>query len=115
MASGGGDCPELAMEGLKLALENSPNKSFILVLTDASAKDHDNTALVNEVFSLLNETQSQVRRMANSNLFIKMLFSLLIGSIHRRCRHASPIQGCGGEHIPHALLASPCHCVILFY
>ncbi|XP_073481157.1 uromodulin-like isoform X1 [Aquarana catesbeiana] len=60
VANGGGDCPELAMEGLKLALENSPKKSFILVLTDASAKDYDNTTLVNEVFSLLNETQSQV-------------------------------------------------------
>lgn len=60
VAQGGGDCPELAMEGLKLALENSPKKSFILVLTDASAKDYDNTVLVNEVFSLLKETQSQV-------------------------------------------------------
>ncbi|XP_018425901.1 PREDICTED: hemicentin-2-like [Nanorana parkeri] len=60
VASGGGDCPELAIAGLKLALENSPDKSFILVLTDASALDYNNASLVNEVYRLLNTTQSQV-------------------------------------------------------
>ncbi|XP_041431830.1 uromodulin isoform X2 [Xenopus laevis] len=56
----GGDCPELAMNGLKVALENSPPKSFILVLTDASAKDYTNTALLNNIYSLINTKQSQV-------------------------------------------------------
>ncbi|XP_068100886.1 uromodulin-like [Hyperolius riggenbachi] len=60
VASGGGDCPELAMEGLQLALRASPPKSFILVLTDASAKDYLNTALMNNIYSLINTTQSQV-------------------------------------------------------
>ncbi|OCT64264.1 hypothetical protein XELAEV_18045366mg [Xenopus laevis] len=56
----GGDCPELAMNGLKLALENSPPGSFILVLTDASSKDYTNTALLNNIRSLINAKQSQV-------------------------------------------------------
>ncbi|XP_068100884.1 uromodulin-like isoform X2 [Hyperolius riggenbachi] len=60
VATGGGDCPELAMEGLQLALENSPPKSFILVLTDASAKDYMNVTLMNNIYSLINTTQSQV-------------------------------------------------------
>ncbi|XP_068100889.1 uromodulin-like isoform X2 [Hyperolius riggenbachi] len=60
VASGGGDCPELTMAGLKLALQNSPSGSLILVLTDASAKDYNNVALVNEIYSLLNSTRSQV-------------------------------------------------------
>ncbi|XP_041432755.1 fibrillin-1 isoform X2 [Xenopus laevis] len=59
-ASGGGDCPELTMNGLKLALENSPPKSFILVLTDASSKDYTSTALLNNIRSLLSTKQSQV-------------------------------------------------------
>ncbi|KAM9305375.1 uromodulin-like [Gastrophryne carolinensis] len=59
-ANGGGDCPELAMQGLELALMNSPPKSLIMVLTDASAKDYTNTTLVNRVHSLINSTQSQV-------------------------------------------------------
>ncbi|XP_041433022.1 hemicentin-1 isoform X1 [Xenopus laevis] len=56
----GGDCPELAMNGLKVALENSPHGSFILVLTDASAKDYTDTALMNSIHSLINTKQSQV-------------------------------------------------------
>ncbi|XP_073491102.1 uromodulin-like [Aquarana catesbeiana] len=60
VATGGGDCPELAIAGIKQALLSSPRQSFILVLTDASAKDYSNIALVNEVFSLIRSTQSQV-------------------------------------------------------
>ncbi|XP_071976590.1 uromodulin-like [Engystomops pustulosus] len=59
-ASGGGDCPELTMKGLELALINSPPKSYILVFTDASAADYGNTTLVNNVRSLINTTKSQV-------------------------------------------------------
>ncbi|XP_069838064.1 uromodulin-like [Dendropsophus ebraccatus] len=60
VANGGGDCPELAMHGLELALENSPPNSFILVLTDASALDYRNSSLINHIYSLVNITKSQV-------------------------------------------------------
>ncbi|XP_072273143.1 uromodulin-like isoform X2 [Pyxicephalus adspersus] len=59
-ATGGGDCAELAIAGIRQALLFSPHQSFILVLTDASAKDYSNSALVNEVFSLIGSTKSQV-------------------------------------------------------
>ncbi|XP_053327970.1 uromodulin-like [Spea bombifrons] len=57
---GGGDCPELAIAGLKMALETSPPNSFILVLTDASARDYDNASLKNDVSSLIAVKQSQI-------------------------------------------------------
>ncbi|XP_077131188.1 uromodulin-like [Ranitomeya variabilis] len=59
-ATGGGDCPELAMQGLKLALENSPPNSFILVLTDASAVDYWDMILINQIYSLIASSRSQV-------------------------------------------------------
>ncbi|XP_069839864.1 uromodulin-like [Dendropsophus ebraccatus] len=59
-ASGGGDCPELAMHGLQLALESSPPNSFILVLTDASALDYWDLSLINHIYSLIKITKSQV-------------------------------------------------------
>ncbi|KAM4025489.1 uromodulin-like [Anomaloglossus baeobatrachus] len=60
VATGGGDCPELAMQGLKLSLENTPPDSFILVLTDASALDYWNTTLINHIYSLIASSRSQV-------------------------------------------------------
>lgn len=59
-AWGGGDCPELAILGLKLALERSPFGSIILVLTDASAKDYNNKTLLNEVYTLLEVKKPQI-------------------------------------------------------
>ncbi|CAH2307095.1 uromodulin [Pelobates cultripes] len=56
----GGDCPELAMTGLLYALQNSPNGSLILLATDASAKDFDNSSIVNDVFYLLEAKQAKV-------------------------------------------------------
>ncbi|XP_075687669.1 uromodulin-like [Rhinoderma darwinii] len=59
-ANGGGDCPELAMGGLELGLENSPDNSVIMVLTDASAKDYNNQTLINNIYSLISSKKSQV-------------------------------------------------------
>ncbi|KAM4023720.1 uromodulin-like [Anomaloglossus baeobatrachus] len=54
------DCPELAMGGLSLALESSPPNAFILVLTDASAKDYSDKALLTKIYSLIEKKQIQV-------------------------------------------------------
>lgn len=50
----------MVITGLKVALEESPNNSFILVLTDASAKDYNDEDLRKEVYSLINTKQSKV-------------------------------------------------------
>ncbi|XP_071976711.1 uromodulin-like isoform X2 [Engystomops pustulosus] len=57
---GGGDCPEMVVTGLQMALEKSPYNSFILVLTDASAKDYNDENLIENVYSLINTTQSKI-------------------------------------------------------
>ncbi|MEE6497410.1 hypothetical protein FKM82_002739 [Ascaphus truei] len=57
---GGGDCPEPAMAGLLLALENSPPNSLIVVTTDGPAKDYNDNSTVTRIFSLLNAKQSKV-------------------------------------------------------
>ncbi|KAG8558232.1 hypothetical protein GDO81_016921 [Engystomops pustulosus] len=59
-ANGGGDCPELAMGGLELGLKRSPDNSVIMVLTDASAKDYNDTTLMNNIYTLVASTRSQV-------------------------------------------------------
>ncbi|XP_053550228.1 uromodulin-like [Bombina bombina] len=57
---GGGDCPELAMQGLELALKSSPHNSVIIVFTDASAKDYADVERIKNIQLLLNNTKSQV-------------------------------------------------------
>ncbi|XP_044129853.1 uromodulin-like [Bufo gargarizans] len=53
----GGDCPEYAMSGLLTALQYSPYGSFVLLVTDASAKDSDYTDTVNQIYSLIDSLQ----------------------------------------------------------
>ncbi|XP_053550227.1 uromodulin-like [Bombina bombina] len=57
---GGGDCPEMAISGLELALTNSPYNSFVLVLTDASAKDYNHANTMRNIALLLEKKQAQV-------------------------------------------------------
>ncbi|KAI5633525.1 hemicentin-1-like [Phthorimaea operculella] len=44
--NGGGDCPEVALTGLELALQEARKNSFVYLFTDASAKDNNKTETV---------------------------------------------------------------------
>lgn len=55
--NGGGDCPELALTGLRNALELALPNSIAFVFTDASAKDYDR---FDEVRAIMNKKQIRV-------------------------------------------------------
>ncbi|XP_069841014.1 uromodulin-like [Dendropsophus ebraccatus] len=58
------DKPQL-LQGIKRALEVSPAGAVVLVMSSGLVADYDDTALLNDIYTLLDEKQSQVIIIAN--------------------------------------------------
>ena len=64
MVDGGGDCPELALQGLKNAIESGLQNSPAFLFSDASAKDY---ALYDELAALIQRKQTNVNFFLTGN------------------------------------------------
>ncbi|VDK83743.1 unnamed protein product, partial [Litomosoides sigmodontis] len=74
---GGGDCPEMSLSGIQLALKASLPASFIYVFTDARAKDYH---LEDQIINLIQERQSS---LGECGCMLKVVF-VMTGDCNNR-------------------------------
>jgi hypothetical protein len=76
---GGGDCPEMALSGIKAGINNALYKSLVYVFTDATAKDHEMFDEVYKTVRLKQLTVCDKLTIGNGSdkniLFIRLTFS----------------------------------------
>lgn len=67
---GGGDCPEMSLTGIEMALNVSKPRSFLYVFTDATSADHRKVA---HVLDTIQRKQSQVKLIGflEKEIFLK--------------------------------------------
>ncbi|KAM4632530.1 uncharacterized protein O3C94_019060 [Discoglossus pictus] len=62
----GSYCEDSLLHGLRRALEISPVDSFILVLSHGSMSDYNDTALLNDIYNLIDEKKCQIFIIENN-------------------------------------------------